>query len=402
MLVSPPSQLRLSLFRYSTAPLPAIPRIVLDASASSSYLLGSLPAVAAVQAHAHAPSTRRAREAAMLEFEGWLLGRASGVSAHSCTPEHVLIYMERHWVSTHRGRAAGGRPSPSSVLTHLSLLSGGFELYGRKGPWTEDTPRGNPCESTDVRLYRRGYGRQAGAGGYQERSARPLSYDKFAQLCRYLLNAAPSTAGIEEACLYRDLLCYQFMWHTTTRGHDCGRLRLSDLRDPANSSSAYSRYPLPLPLLGTPLTAFPTLVVSQLGTKTYQGRRAPARDLAPAPVTSQCFVRCLAVYLKLCSEGGWAVGDWLFRPLRADRRGFEERAMSTSDLNYRLRRHLEQAGLGEGETCHSFRRGSLQHARATGAGLDALLQLAQMRSVGTLRRYLDPDRHLEPSAVEAE
>ena len=184
----------------------------------------------------------------------------------------------------------------------------------------------------------------------------------------------------------------QYMWATTTRGHDCGRLRLDDFRNPTDAGLAFAGFPLPLPGTG-PL---PTLVVRQLGTKTHQGERAPPHLLSPCSVVAECFVSTLALYQLACSQHGFPLCGVLFRPRRADQHGFEECPMSSSDLCFRLRTHLQLAGLYDGETCHSFRRGALQYQQAQGGTVDQLLGLSQLRSTATLQRYLDPGRHLVP------
>jgi hypothetical protein len=71
--------------------------------------------------------------------------------------------------------------------------------------------------------------------------------------------------------------------------------------------------------------------------------------------------------------------------------------MSSSGLTSRSRQHLKSAGLYNGKTCHSFRRGALQHAQALGADEASLMALGQMRSAGTLKRYLDPTRQEDPA-----
>lgn len=115
--------------------------------------------------------------------------------------------------------------------------------------------------------------------------------------------------------------------------------------------------------------------------------------------TPLTFIRTLALYQGLCglpsAPPGAALTGFLFKPLRSDRKGFEESALSSSSLGSRLRLHLTLAGLYEGESCHSFRRGTLQHAAAQGADRPALQEFAQLRSAAVLERYLDTERHLE-------
>ena len=71
--------------------------------------------------------------------------------------------------------------------------------------------------------------------------------------------------------------------------------------------------------------------------------------------------------------------------------------MSTQALGARLKTWLERLGMGGEETCHSFRRGRLQHERRSGTAPPLLLALGKMRASSTLKRYLDEGRHVDPS-----
>lgn len=51
-------------------------------------------------------------------------------------------------------------------------------------------------------------------------------------------------------------------------------------------------------------------------------------------------------------------------------------------------------GMYGGETCHSFRRGRLQHEVSQGAGLSELMALGHMRSPQTVLRYVHETAHL--------
>lgn len=47
---------------------------------------------------------------------------------------------------------------------------------------------------------------------------------------------------------YRHLACYKLMWTTACRGHDCGKLRVDDFRDPTNPRRAYNARFFPPPV----------------------------------------------------------------------------------------------------------------------------------------------------------
>ena len=121
-------------------------------------------------------------------------------------------------------------------------------------------------------------------------------------------------------------------------------------------------------------------------------------ELVPNPAEPAfCLLRTLAYYRWCCGQpdarAGSTVRDLLFRPLAPDQQGFKETALRSASLAARVRLHLQGAGLYEGETVHSFRRGALQASEASGEGVPALLAFGQLRSAATLGRYLDPHRH---------
>ena len=284
-----------------------------------------------------------------------------------------------------------------------SRLSGFFIRIGRDGRYLEATGSGNPCDSIWVADFRKAYQRQAMQGGYVETSAVPLTEEKYRRLICYLWSLCrdiPTVLGV--LILLRDLLCAQYMWLSSQRGHDTGKLGLGDFVDPENPSKSFAGFPLPAPALWPAGYTGPVLCVAERGTKTSRISRAPEVLLRPNPSEPEfCFVRTLAIYMAIASHpsapDGSAISDYLFRPLRPDRHGFREAPLSGSALGARIRMHLMMASVYEGETNHSFRRGSLQHAAGQGASLDTLHAQSQIRSADVLRRYLDETRHHGPS-----
>ncbi|KAG2439632.1 hypothetical protein HXX76_004984 [Chlamydomonas incerta] len=256
-------------------------------------MAAGVAAVAAVQAQAVVAGTRERQEQAAREFGAWLGQYGGGRTLSDCTPDQVLVYLQQHWTSVHRGRG-GGEPSASAVLGQLSFLSTVFCLIGRGDSYDESRQTGNPCASADVELYWRGYTRAAGDRGQLEVSAVPLTPAKYVALVAHLWRMATGAVGLDRAVLLRDLLCWQFMWQTATRGRDCGKLRVDDFREPGRTSEAYR---------GFGASSAPTLLVlSQFGTKTYPGRRAPVREIGRTESEPLCFIRTLWAYLAALAQ----------------------------------------------------------------------------------------------------
>jgi hypothetical protein len=158
-----------------------------------------------------------------------------------------------------------------------------------------------------------------------------------------LIRSAP--LRLKGLMLLRDLLCVLYIWATSMRGADVGKLRLDYFRDPASGGrQPFRGFPLPLLWLAQAYPPGVTFLVSQFGTKTYQLSRAPCIMFAPADNHQACFVRALAVYLALSSSPrsppGSAVTGYLFRPLASGGGGFkDDQPLTSSALGARLRTH---------------------------------------------------------------
>ncbi|KXZ45432.1 hypothetical protein GPECTOR_54g172 [Gonium pectorale] len=343
-----------------------------------------------------AASTLRDQDSAAADLRDWLTSLGEGVDLGNVGPEFLLVYLEEEWLPSHPGRKRG-RAGPKAVAGVLSSLSGWFERFGRAGPYQPATGVGNPCNCQWVSDYRKGYRRGGMLEGYEEVSAVPLTPEKYKRLCVYLFQRYLGEPGVVAGLvLLRDLLCSQYMWQSTMRGHDTGKLGLADFCDPDRPGAVDTRLPLPPPW-SWPAGRQYRLCVRERGTKTSRTRRADPVFLEPNPGRPElCFPRTLALYMWRSAQPGapgCAVRSWLFRPLTSDRRGFKEEPLSSSALGARIRRHLRDADLYAGETSHSFRRGALQAAAAEGVGTAGLMGLGQIRSPAILARYLDPHRH---------
>ena len=337
-------------------------------------------------------STRARRTRLVVELEEFLgASRAvtGGRNLHNCAPQDILAFLEM-WSGRHAGsRVADGRlmASPGGVQGALSHLSTYFEGAGRGGPYDSVSGRGNPCKAFALPHFVRAYAREAHHAGYASASAVPMSADKVARLLRHLDLASAAETQLDRLWLIlRDsaLVCY--LWVSGQRAGDAGRLRVGDVR--AGPSSIQH---LPLPFSPFPAIGSRFCVVP-FQTKTSQDRRAMPITFAVAGATSLfCLATRLERYARVCVALG--------RPL-LDPRGFlfpssrdPNRPVTSSLLNTRLRQHLEAMGAWEGETSHSFRRGSLQSVAAGGVPLSHVAAHGQIRSEATLARYLHPARH---------
>ncbi|GLC39170.1 hypothetical protein PLESTB_001301500 [Pleodorina starrii] len=211
---------------------------------------------------------------------------------------------------------------------------------------------------------------------------------------------ASADSPIQRLSLLRDTLCCQFMWHTSYRGGNTGKLRLMDFRDPVRGGP-FRGFPLPSP---DPSGSYPpiTLRVEMVGTKTSKGRRAPPKTLTVDSEPKHCFVRTLALFWASShapdAPPGSAITDYFFRPLDPSHQRFEAGPLSSQALSMRVHKHLKDSGLYDGETPHGFRRGAIQAFAATGATDQELLEFAQLKSKTNLELYTDTTRRTRAPA----
>jgi integrase len=319
---------------------------------------------------AHSDNTVARQDASTAEFLNWLARCGRGRTWADCTPDDVLVFMMTWWLPNHHARD-GGEVGPSAAKACLSALSSFFTRSGRSGAYNAYTGQGNPCDAVWVEDFRAAYQRLWVQAGYTEVSAVPMTYAKYRALVTHLWGAVtPALSSLERVLLLRDLFCVLLLWQTAIRGHDVGKLGLGDFVDPVQPDRPYTGFPLPPPWQWGSAAA-PTLGFRQRGTKTYKLTRAPLVLLEPHPVEPAfCIPRTMALYMWCCSQPdaqpGSVISDLLIRPLAPDRRGFKDSALRSAGLVARIRLHLRAAGLYDGETVHSFRRGALQAVEAAG------------------------------------
>jgi hypothetical protein len=125
--------------------------------------------------------------------------------------------------------------------------------------------------------------------------------------------------------------------------------------------------------------------------KAYQGTRAPAIVFNHAPRACNFVHRFCGYLTRLLATGYPVVGKCLFPRMMGPPSTWE--GLEPSRLRLIIQARLSGAGCYAGETCHSFRRGSLQYAAtnlgATGLALSAL---SQITTPSVMRKYLDVGR----------
>jgi hypothetical protein len=380
-------------------------RFTASASNASSLLTiplysASLASADSIMQAANEPATVRQRELLGAELLAWLGGmplrHGFHVSMLNVEPSDLLVYMESYWIRQHVGSLLPGVTQPvaspsgvNSVLSHLSTL---FEFLGRHGHYDEVAKTGNPVKSFLILRFKQGYGSTLQHDGYQEKSAVPLTADKVPLLIAHIdALAASSAGGMELLTLSRDAVLLLYSWHSTMRGTEGGRLVIADF----HTAGRVQLFPDGF----RPYTPAPEklLILPTHGTKTNKRSRnhQDPVNLVRHEDPNLCVIRRLWSFMDMCFLGGQAPETFVLRPLSPNGAGFKHAAYSSSSFNKsQVIKYLTAAGIYEGETGHSFRRGGLQHTAHVAGPLAAALQ-GRIRTPSILARYLDPSRHLD-------
>ena len=335
----------------------------------------------------------------MRPFSAWL-ARACPRTLEDCTPHDIMVYMELVYLRTHQGSTAASEErycAPGTVEGTLSHMGQVFKQMGRPDRWNcfavdqRAASRSNPVDSQDVEDYRKSYRRQAVSElHFREVSATPVTE---AQIVHVLEGLA---ALVRDGCDWlavavaaRDGAVLSIMWVTMMRGHEVGCLQLASLRLPDGSSAWAKLAPVLL------LRPGDEWFIKPRSTKTEAPNVVQPRHVRHGDVTF-CLEPAVWVHRVLLTAGriGQPIADYLFRPMRPDRQGFQEAPLQSTTLNQMFKKRLTEAGMLAGQTPHGIRRGAIQAGVAAGRSQAQVMEQAHMRTPRVFERYVDPFRHI--------
>lgn len=373
-----------------------VPASVLNGVTANDFYISALDRAAERMRKANVDETVSRREKLCQELNSWAqqMPPPFPQSMMSMGPEDVLAFLEGYWLARHAGSklpdSNGLVASPSGLESAISHLSTAFGELGRHGAYNAATGTGNPCASMLVQRYKKGYRRGMWEAGYQEKSAVPIDEVKMHKLVDHidaLGLAAPSLFG--KITSERDALLVVYEWSSSMRGKEGGQLCLLDFHDSDHRPYFQSGY---VPLGRPPASV---IVLPTHGTKTNKRGRTEQEPIyiEMASDLRYCFISRLWRYLDLCHLSGYEVRHYLFRPETPDGQGFKEQGYSSSSFTDLIKKRLKGCGIYDGETGHSFRRGSIQDRFCKEGLLGAAVQ-GRIKTPSILQRYLDPKRHL--------
>ena len=358
-----------------------------------------LQEAARLSAAATAGDEQGRRQKLVEEWNAWASPYPVSVrpSLQWCTPTDVTVFLGA-WRKEHCGRWRKGDDCPvvpSTLCDVVTRLAGVFKSLGRYGPWSPDRPSGEPTKHPIVQQMLKGYERVAFEDeGYSAAGAVPMQPSKFLALMEHLdARAADATSGHTRGLLLRDKVAFSYLWESGPRGKEVSQLVLEDFRyEDLECTVAWQGL-----ARGELREGAALLVEPSHGTKgrltRHPGVVALTRELQEDGRGT--FVATVPAYAAAMESLGTPLTHWLFRSgTQAAGGTFLDTCISKQGLQQRLRRHLEAMKAYQGETLHSFRRGTAQHDNKNGEDRATLCRKRHWRSEKTAELYLHPTRHL--------
>jgi integrase len=323
--------------------------------------------------------TKQAYSRSVLEFEDFLgrLPKHWKRSMATAVPLDIVAYLEGHYIWNHgRTKLPNGEVVPAfdTVKGVLSALRRGFMNLGRTGPWSDETLTGCPRGGVLVSDWLAGYGRDLFKWGYEACAAYPLTDEKRRKLVDYIDECRAAIADTDPfgAALLEELaLVFCYLWDSIQRGAEGARLQFSDLHETD---------------AGT--VAAPSMIKNRK-------RLRCGNILLSRGDPSDFLERLPAWKVTLAALGRPTAGAHPVFPAvdgRGAARVFSKDPMSGSTLYSRLVSTLKAAGLYEGESTHSFRRGGVQALVALGVPEHEIADRMLISTPAVVREYADQTR----------
>ena len=268
------------------------------------------------------------------------------------------------------------RLAAGTVDSTIGKLRAIFNNAGRCGPWNELFCIGNLASDNSDQSYLQFITKEQTAAHISPKQAIPLFFDKLSNLTRYLVSKAYSAndlTPIQRYIFARDAAFFCTDFFSGDRGSDLGRTLTKEV------------------LL---LPEDQGLLFTQSTGKTLRSKDFKTFALKKCHDPYLCPVANLLQYFNLCNCMQIDLHDgYLFRS--TDKHGrVSINPFVGSTIAARLKTHLDQLGIADGETMHSFRSGCSITLSMLDASLEDITTHVGWRSTKTARYYTQTDKVL--------
>ena len=361
----------------------------------------SLDSAAADSMASISAQNRIRRQQVQAELGSFLACLPYGISLATCDPMDLLVYFQQVYLPQHAGsvlpsgQVVAAPKTVSTILSHLRMI---FKELGRGEAWDFPSRTGNPAAAFQLEQWSQGYTKVCLSAGFRTTAAKPMTQDKVQHLLTYLSSAAQersSRSAMDRAMLIRDGFAFCLLWQTGLRGINASECMLDDFTLPGQqrgSLKAYISSQQPM------LMQHPGQIeVHPLRTKTNAENTGRVRvEPAALPILDLWF--WLLALLANAISIRQPISQYMVRASKpAVTQGspspvFAEQQLCRSGLHNRLKKHLKQISAYQGESMHSFRRGSSQYKLASGQPKSAIKQDMLIKGSDVLELYLAAGR----------
>ncbi len=324
------------------------------------------------------PTVLQRQERVGAKYEAFLT-QFPGITWENSKPEDVLVFLEREQ------KQAKTTWCPQSLANMCSHLSMNFQRRGRCEEWSlRDTNQVscNPCPSLSVDSYKRQFRKERAAAGYVSRAAVPMQWERAGSYSKLLKKRQlENTKWTDRVLAARDEVFFNFMRATGKRGGDSCRLNWDDFWvDGKQTDLRTAKFPVQ------------GRVSIKMLDKTHLDKRTDPIDLEGTE--SDELMDSLQRYRDVLSEGCEIPRQVLLKCKPGKSELDLENRANQKLLVKRMKTGLQDAGMYDGETTHSVRRGKYQKLMDELEDADKVNTIMQIKNEHTGRLYGDKGRHL--------
>ena len=260
-----------------------------------------------------------------------------------------------------------------TIDNNIGKLRAIFKECGRGASWNDELHLGNPAAHSSVKNYYSTVLEEQTLARALPSQAVPIFLDKLKALCCHLrkLVVTPDLKASTRFILARDLAFFSVDFFSGDRGSDLGRVMSADVlyRD---GDHGY--------------------LFNQVFGKTLRGNSSNVFGIKPVVGTPCCPVANLRFYVSLASKMSIDLGaGFLFRVLDPHGNILDCLFMGSAAGN-RLKKHLKELSLDEGETMHGFRSGCSITLSLLGISYDEVAKLVGWKSTNMAVYYCQAEK----------
>ena len=275
------------------------------------------------------------------------------------------------------------RRSAGSIDSLIGQLRAIFRDHGRGSDWSDIIGLGNPAASPIIKRFLSAVRLEQSTAAVIPKRAVPLFLDKLTLVLRHIdyCQSNPSLSDCTRFAFLRDMAVLNVLAHSGDRAGDLGRILTNQIKYlPGNNG----------------------VVLNLCSGKTTDIRDPRVVTIYKSQSKEFCPVHTLERYSSHCSHTGIQLkGGYFFRPL-SPKGHPDNKPLSSSALNERLKRYLCHLGIFEGETPHGTRGGCALTLTWLGLDSDSIMSHVGWKSEKMLRQYTHAnDTYTRSKSVKA-